>query len=198
MTALSRGKAQQIKEKRAVLAFGGNLPSDVGSTRETITAALASLGEAGAHIVRQSRYFETPCFPAGAGPNYVNLAVVVKTTCEAEEFLAQLHDLEAKFGRTRETRWAGRTLDIDLLSFEDLILPDLETYEYWADLPLEVQMKAAPSELILPHPRIQDRGFVLIPLCDVWPDWVHPVSGKTAQMLCDGLPASEIKGIKPL
>lgn len=195
---MSRGKTQQFTEKCAVLAFGGNLPSDVGSTRETIAAALANLGEAGARIVRQSRYYETPCFPAGAGPNYVNLTVVVATTCEPDEFLAQLHDIEAKFGRTRETRWAGRTLDIDLLSFEDRVFPDLETYEYWADLPLAVQMKAAPSQLILPHPRIQDRGFVLIPLCDVWPDWMHPVLGKTAQMLRDALPAIEIKGIKPL
>ena len=138
------------------------------------------------------------CFPKGAGPDYVNLVVVVSTSLTPEDLLVQLHDIEAQFGRAREARWAGRTLDIDILSYEDRVVPDLETYQHWLNLPLQAQMEEAPSNLILPHPRIQDRGFVMIPLCDVWPEWIHPVSGKTAQMLCDALPISETKGIKPL
>ncbi|MBU2866211.1 2-amino-4-hydroxy-6-hydroxymethyldihydropteridine diphosphokinase [Pacificibacter marinus] len=183
---------------RAVFAFGGNLPSEIGSVNETISAAFDELRTHGVEVIDQSRFFQTPCFPAGAGPDYVNLVAVTSTSHSPKALLERLHEIEAKFGRARDSRWAGRTLDVDILSYENLIIPDLDTYQHWVDLPLDVQMKEAPQNLILPHPRIQDRGFVLIPLCDVWPEWTHPVSGKTAQMLCDSLPISETRGIKPL
>ena len=165
---------------------------------ETISAALVELAVRSVVVTDQSRFFQTPCFPAGAGPDYVNLVAVASTPHSPHVLLKHLHEVEVKFGRARDSRWAGRTLDIDILSYENLIVPNLDVYNQWVDLPLQRQMKEAPQELILPHPRIQDRGFVLIPLCDVWPEWVHPVSGKTAQMLCDDLPISELKGIKPL
>lgn len=193
-----RDNYSQFAKNRAVFAFGGNLPSLIGSPAQTISAALSELIAQGVEVIDQSRFFQTPCFPAGAGPDYVNLVVVVSTPHNPKVQLECLHEIEEKFGRARDSRWAGRTLDIDILSYENLIVPDLDTYQHWVDLPLDVQMKEAPESLILPHPRIQDRGFVLIPLCDVWPDWAHPVSGKTAQMLCDRLPISETQGIKAL
>ena len=193
-----RGKNLQFAKKNVVFAFGGNLASPSGSVVETIEAALTLLLENDVELVRKSGFFETPCFPAGAGPDYINMVAVVVTSRYPEDLLARLHEVEAQFGRARDARWVGRTLDIDILSYENRVIPDLGTYRHWVDLPLETQMRNAPKELILPHPRIQDRGFVLIPLCDVWPDWVHPVSGKTAQMLCDALPLSEVQGIKPL
>lgn len=193
-----RDKNLQLARNRAILAFGGNLSSSIGSVIETISAALLELTARGVVVKDQSRFFQTPCFPVGAGPDYVNLVAVVSTSLGPQVLLNHLHEVEAKFGRARDSRWAGRTLDIDILSYENLIVPDLVTYQHWVDLPLDVQMKEAPQNLILPHPRIQDRGFVLIPLCDVWPEWIHPVSGKTAQMLCDSLPISETMGIIPL
>jgi 2-amino-4-hydroxy-6-hydroxymethyldihydropteridine diphosphokinase len=195
---LPRHKSLQFAKNRAVLAFGGNLPSSIGPVVETISAALLQLLTCGIKVIVQSRYFETPCFPVGAGPDYVNLVTVVSTSYSPEVLLEKLHEIEAQFGRARDARWAGRTLDIDILSYGDRVVPDVETYRLWVDLPLEGQMNRAPDHLVLPHPRLQDRGFVLIPLCDVWPEWTHPVSGKTAQMLCDALPISETKGIKPL
>lgn len=188
----------RFAKNRAVLAFGGNLPSLIGSSAQTIRAALDELKAHNIAVIDQSRFFQTPCFPVGAGPDYVNLVAIVSTPHSAEDLLARMHEIELKFGRARDIRWAGRTLDIDILSYENLIVPDLDTYQRWADLPLQTQMEEAPQDLILPHPRIQDRGFVLIPLCDVWPEWEHPVSGKTAQMLCEALPIGETKGIKPL
>lgn len=195
---MPRDKSLQFAKNRAVFAFGGNVASSIGTAMETITAALVELSELGIEVTAQSRFFETPCFPAGAGPDYVNLVAVVMTALSPEVLLEALHEIEAKFERIRDARWAGRTLDIDILSYENIVVPDMETYRYWVELPLQTQMKEAPKNLILPHPRIQDRGFVLIPLCDVWPEWIHPVSGKTARMLCDALPISETKGIKPL
>jgi 2-amino-4-hydroxy-6-hydroxymethyldihydropteridine diphosphokinase len=193
-----RDKSLQFAKNRAVFAFGGNLESSIGSVDNTIVAALDTLVSLGSHVVARSRFYETPCFPAGAGPDYINLVAVVDTPHNPEDLLTQLHEVEAKFGRARQVRWAGRTLDIDILSYENRIFPDLDTYNHWKDLPVQAQMQNAPTGLILPHPRIQDRGFVLIPLCDVFPDWIHPVSGKTAQMLCDALPISETQEIKPL
>lgn len=193
-----RDKNLQLAKNRAVVAFGGNLPSLIGASVEIITAALVELAAHDVEVTGRSNFFQTPCFPAGTGPDYVNLVAIVSTPHNPETLLEHLHEVEAKFGRARDRRWAGRTLDIDILSYDNLIVPNLDTYHRWVDLPVQSQMKEAPEELILPHPRIQDRGFVLIPLCDIWPEWKHPVSGKTAQMLCDALPISETTGIKPL
>ena len=66
-------------------------------------------------------------------------------------------------------------------------MPDLKTYEYWRDLPLEVQKTAVPPELVLPHPRLKERAFVLVPLLDVAPDWCHPVSGESVREMHDAL-----------
>lgn len=91
-----------------------------------------------------------------------------------------------------------RTLDLDLIALGSWVLPDRAGYQYWLDLPLEQQMVETPDKLILPHPRVQDRGFVLVPLCDVFPDWVHPILGKTAAELCAALPKTELEAILPL
>lgn len=182
----------------ALVAVGGNLPSSFGPVMDTIDAAVQDLAESCGSIEARSRSFQTPCFPAGRGPDFVNLVVALHTAESPETLLAHLHAIEARYGRKRDERWAGRTIDLDLLAYGDAVLPDLDTYEHWRDLPLEIQMTKAPDQLILPHPRIADRGFVLIPLCDILPEWRHPVTGKTAQSMCDDLPESEKHGVKPL
>ena len=145
-----------------------------------------------------SRFFQTPCFPAGAGPDYVNAAVEVETTLPAEALLAWLHGIEAQFSRVREQRWGMRTLDLDLIDHCGAVLPDDEGFNRWQGLPLEQQMKEAPGQLILPHPRIQDRAFVLVPLCDIAPRWCHPVLQKTAAEMLAELPPGEVAEVVPL
>ena len=91
-----------------------------------------------------------------------------------------------------------RTLDLDLLAWGDSVLPDSATQDSWRALPPEAQVRAVPDGLILPHPRLQDRAFVLVPLADVAPDWVHPRTGLTVRQMLAALPAADRDAVKPL
>ena len=109
----------------------------------------------------------------------------------AQELLALLHRVEAAFGRERRRRWGQRTLDLDLIAVGNEVVPDIATFEAWYNLAPEAQTSRAPDQLILPHPRLQDRAFVLVPLAEVAPDWVHPVLGKSVREMLDALPQAE-------
>ena len=158
---------------------------------------LAGLGLPG---VRASRLFRTPCFPRGAGPDYINAAACVTLPGELSpmDLLTILHRIEESCGRERGGRWIGRTLDVDLLAVGDSILPDAFTQSRWRDLPFRDQLRLAPDELILPHPRLQDRAFVLVPLADVAPDWVHPILGLSVIQMIAQRPPEEVATVMPL
>ena len=110
-----------------------------------------------------------------------------------QNILDQLHSIEKKFGRSRGKRWDGRTLDLDLLAVGQSIQPSNSTYLYWHDLDLENQLNKIPSKLILPHPRMHERAFVLVPLLDIAPCWIHPVLKKNISELCNDLSVEEIE-----
>lgn len=181
-----------------ILALGGNLSSQEGPPQETLRAALKRLDEGELRLKKVSRFFETPCFPPGAGPDYVNAAALVESAFGAREMLERLHEIEAEFGRERDQRWGMRTLDIDLIGGGDVVLPDLETYAAWRDLDLETQMRETPDRLILPHPRMHERAFVLVPVNDVAPEWIHPVLGQSVAEMLDALPETARKEVRPL
>jgi 2-amino-4-hydroxy-6-hydroxymethyldihydropteridine diphosphokinase len=183
----------------ALVALGGNLPVEGKPPEHTLRAAIASLAARGLSVIAQSRLFRTPCFPKGAGPDYVNAAVVVSVApgMSATEVLQQLHDIEARFGRTRATRWGGRTLDLDLLAFGDLVLPDRDTQTWWRDLAPDEQARQSPPDLVLPHPRLQDRAFVLVPLAEVAPDWVHPVLHRSVMQMLAALSEQDRTEVRP-
>lgn len=185
-------------DQSILIALGGNLHSDAGSPDQTLRAAITRLQEEGAEIRKVSRFYATPCFPAGAGPDYVNAAAEIGVTAPPSEALALLHRVEAAFGRARDRRWGQRTLDLDLLAAGDSVLPDAATQARWRDLPLDTQMQEAPGDLILPHPRIQDRAFVLVPLADVAPNWVHPLLGLSVIQMRDALDPGDVAGVVAL
>lgn len=163
-----------------------------------IQAAIVSMADAGVAIRGESRLFRSPAFPAGAGDDYVNAVIAAQSAAPSEAVLQTLHTIEARFGRQRRTRWGSRTLDLDILNHDDRVAPDLATYTAWRDAPLERQQEKAPDRLILPHPRLQDRAFVLVPLADVAPNWRHPVSGLSVAQMLDALPPEEVAAIVPL
>lgn len=184
--------------KMSLIALGGNLPADADAPQVTLSKAISALQSDEVILRSVSRFFQTPCFPAGAGPDYVNAAVAVETSLSAGALLARLHEVEAEFARVREQRWGMRTLDLDLVDYGGAVMPDAAGFARWQGLPLEEQMKEAPGQLILPHPRIQDRAFVLVPLCDIAPRWCHPVLQKTVSEMLAELPAEQVAEVKPI
>lgn len=182
----------------AFIALGANLPIAGLSPAQAVSLAVSALSCTFGGPVTASRLYATPCMPAGAGPDYVNAVVALSQAPGPAETLALLHGLEARFDRARQGRWAARTLDLDLLDHGGQVLPDAAVWAHWADLPPDRQRIEAPDRLILPHPRLAERAFVLVPLAEIAPAWRHPLLGQTAAELRDALPAADLAAIRPL
>lgn len=183
--------------KIGAIALGANLPSEYGSPKVTLGHAVAAL-ESLYTIQAVSTFYTTPAFPKGSGPDYVNAVVMFFSDQAATDVLSALHDIESHLGRVRQDRWGARAVDLDLLFLGDVVLPDAETQSEWRDLPLDRQVGSTPDTLILPHPRLQDRSFVLVPLAEIAPNWVHPLTGQTVLDMRDALPAAEIASVCPV
>lgn len=189
-----------LAPEQLLIALGGNLPFEGQSPVEMVPLAVAALRDMGLTGLRTSRLFRTPCFPAGAGPDYVNAAAAgpVPDGWDAARILQALHKVEDRFGRRRESRWGMRTLDLDLIAVGGLVLPDAATQDAWRALPPDRQVRETPDRLILPHPRLQDRAFVLVPLAEVASGWRHPRTGLTVARMLAMLPPDECRDILPL
>ncbi|MEK9797094.1 MAG: 2-amino-4-hydroxy-6-hydroxymethyldihydropteridine diphosphokinase [Alphaproteobacteria bacterium] len=157
-----------------LIAFGGNLPhAEYGSPRETIEAALGALRERGVSVLARSRWYSTAPVPPSDQQRFVNLVAWIDSALPPGELLALLHDVEEEFGRVRGARNAARVLDIDLLDYNGAVCAD------WPELP---------------HPRMSERAFVLVPLRDVAPDWRHLVSGASVDDLIAAAP--DLSGVE--
>lgn len=180
-----------------LIGLGANLNSPVGAPAETLVFALQALEKSGLRICAVSRFYRSPAFPVGSGPDYVNAATSLAGDLAPEEMLALCHRIEADLGRRRDSRWASRGVDIDLLAAGDRILPDRATQAHWRSLPLDAQMRDWPDGLILPHPRMAERAFVLIPLAEIAPGWRHPATGLDVATMAAALPEPEKAALQP-
>ncbi|MFA5538387.1 MAG: 2-amino-4-hydroxy-6-hydroxymethyldihydropteridine diphosphokinase [Gemmobacter sp.] len=183
-----------------LIALGANLARGESPPEVTLSDAVDALSRAELRVLVRSRWYRSPCWPPGAGPDYVN-GVVAVADCRTRgpgAMLALLQMIEARFGRDRVIRWGARTLDLDLIACGGLVLPDAATQTRWRALPVAGQMRATPDRLILPHPRMQDRAFVLVPLLEVAPDWRHPLTGESAAEMLAALPEAERAAVQVL
>jgi len=181
-----------------LVAIGGNVTSLSGRPEQTITHSIVDIYQRIGSPIGVSRLYRTPAFPTGSGPDFVNAAVAVRSDKSPDEILAILHDIEADHGRERKERWGARTLDLDLIAVGEKVIPDRETYDRWRLLDADQQRTQSPNQLILPHPRMQDRAFVLVPLADVAPDWRHPILGKSVAEMLSDLPPSARDEVVPI
>ncbi|SDO12004.1 2-amino-4-hydroxy-6-hydroxymethyldihydropteridinediphosphokinase [Lutimaribacter pacificus] len=185
-------------DQRCLIALGANMPIGDKLPQVVLRDVLSRIGNIVGPVSACSRFYRTPCFPPGAGPDYVNAAAQVESALAPGELLDRLHRIEAAFGRERTERWGARTLDLDLLGIGDLVLPDRETQAAWMRLGPDEQREKAPDRLILPHPRLQDRAFVLVPLADIAPGWRHPVLGRSVSQMCADLPERDRAAVIPI
>lgn len=181
----------------SLLAYGANLPGPAGVPRATLTAALDRLAEQLPAPMKASRLFESPAYPPGSGPPFLNGCAAVRWDAGPEALLALLHRIEDAFGRTRANRWEPRAIDLDLIAVGPAVCPDPGTHDAWRTLPLAQQRVLRPDRLVLPHPRMQDRAFVLVPMLDVAPDWRHPRTGRSVREMVDALDPAEKAAVRP-
>lgn len=147
-----------------LIGIGGNLESaQYGAPRNTLSAALTRLEAAGVRILRRSGWYRSEPVPPSDQPWFINAVVSLATEVDAGELLEVLQAVERRFGRVRGERNAARVVDLDLLDYNG---------EVWR----------TPT-LVLPHPRLHERRFVVAPLADVAPDWRHPLLELTARQL---------------
>ena len=151
-----------------LIGLGANLPSDAGPPADTLKRALGELERHDVEVRHVSRFYETPAWPDPADPAFVNAVAIVWTRLQPVELLMVLHGVETALGRLRSVANAPRTLDLDLLDYEGRVM--------------------TRREIVLPHPRMAARSFVLVPLRDVAPDWRHPVTGQGLAELLAALP----------
>ena len=182
----------------ALVAIGANLPAGTMPPAISVVSALDMLERRAGATLTRSQLWRTPAFPPGAGPDFVNAAAALDWTGPAEALLDLLHDVETAHGRKRTSRWAARVMDLDLIALGDAVRPDAATWRRWEALPPDAAATATPDQLILPHPRLAERGFVLAPLADVAPDWRHPVTGLSVAAMLDALPPEAMDGVAPL
>lgn len=152
------------------IALGTNL----GDRKSNLRAAVEAMPPE-VKVIAESHIYETPPWGYEDQPAFLNMVVKSVTNLEPEALLKYLKQLETELGRESNFRWGPRLIDLDILFYDDLVI----------DTP----------PLIIPHPRLHERGFVLAPLADVAADFVHPVLGDRVWEL---LQRADVSGIRPL
>jgi len=140
------------------LALGTNL----GDRSANLHAALAALSS-DVKVIAESKVYETPPWGVENQPAFLNMAVKCETTLEPESLLKRIKQLEVRLGREQTFHWGPRLIDLDILFYDDLILKT--------------------ESLTIPHPHLHERAFVLVPLAEIAPDFIHPVLKKTIKEL---------------
>jgi len=164
---------------RIYIALGANQSYGRSSPLENLNSALTALEDAGVSVVRTSRPWRTPAWPDPSDPPFTNGAAELDTSLDSVSLLALLHDIEHRIGRVRGVRNAPRTLDLDLIDHRGAV------------------RSGDAGGPALPHPRAHERAFVLLPLREIAPYWIHPASGSSIQALIAAAPQTDRAACRP-
>jgi 2-amino-4-hydroxy-6-hydroxymethyldihydropteridine pyrophosphokinase len=162
-----------------LLSLGSNLPSKFGDSKNTILKCYEFFNNNDIKILKKSSFYETFAIPNKSDPKFVNSVISVETRFSPEELIKYILKVEEKFDRKREQINAPRTCDIDIVDFNSEIINIFNK-----NISLEV-----------PHPRLEQRSFVLYPIREIDKNWKSPLSGKKIDQLIENLDAETKKNI---
>ena len=175
-----------MHKNKAVIALGSNLPSGFDTVLQTVFEAVHRIKKVdGLTVTKQSPIYRTKSWPEGSDqPDYANMAILADVQLDARMLLEEMQKIEDSMGRLRDARWGSRVIDLDLLAYEDSILPN---EALWHTVAENEDPAAFLQEVTVPHPRLHKRPFAMIPFADVYPDWIHPVLQLTATKIAEGI-----------
>ena len=162
-----------------ILGIGSNLHSTLGDRFENINLALSHLESYKIKILKRSSFYETPSYPDNKNPKFINIVVGISTNLSPAELASKLVLVEEKLERKRNYKNEPRTCDIDIIDFHSQI----------------IYFKYKNLDFTVPHDKLVYRNFVLIPLKDIIPDWIHPETKETIDFLIDKLSEMDKKSI---
>lgn len=146
----------ELKMSPTYIALGANL----SNPKKNFISAIFDMATSGIEVIKTSSLWRSPAWPKGQGhPDYVNAVISVSSELSPIALLERLHTIEAKYGRERAELNAPRPLDLDVIDYKGQVKEE---------------------RIVLPHPRMMGRPFVLLPLLEIAPDWRHPVTQTTA------------------
>ncbi len=155
-----------------LIGLGSNISGPWGSPRQTVEHALLQLNRFPLKLVKQSTLLATKPFGLEHQPDFINAVAIIETVLPPHTLIRKLHMIEREAGRRRGRRWGPRTLDLDLLTYHNII---------------KVKRGHIQKQLILPHPGIAERLFVLEPIAEITTQWCHPQSHLSAKAMIQKL-----------
>ena len=157
-----------------LIAIGSNLPHpDIGRPVQVCQKALETISRMGCQVMSCSRWYSSVPVGSRGQPDYVNGVISIQSSLSPRALLEVLHKIEAGFGRRRTIPNEARVLDLDMIAYDDVV-------------------STGDTPPILPHPLMSERAFVLRPLLEIAPDWVHPVSGVSGVKLVAALSNAQV------
>ena len=167
-----------MSEKQAKTVFL-SIGSNLGEKKKNIEKAKFRLEENNIKIIKSSKFYETLSWPNNKNPKFINIVLKVKTLLSPKELLKICFKIENELGRIRKRKNEPRTCDIDIIDYQRIIIK-----------------KSQDNDLILPHPRMHKRNFVLLPLFEIEKTWIHPTKKENIKKLVISLKPKDLNSVK--
>ena len=167
---------QDILENQVRSIYLG-IGSNLGNKKDNIEKAKFELNQMNIKILQSSSYYESLSWPNPKNPKFLNIVIEVTTNLKPQKLLKKCKEIEVKLGRKKSVKNSPRTCDIDIIDYNK---------------------RKITREIILPHPRVQSRNFVLLPLFEINKDWIHPISKHSIKRLILSLSNRDIRSIKQI